>query len=784
MQGEQWKKLEKVFGGYKLIAAFKPGFSTCRTRTRLTQVAFDLAEERLVTVDSKGNGYIVELSNEYPVYKKLGPVGLSSFIAFNPFQNDEILVGLSSTDIKVFNLKKKSSFLLSGHISVPNEISFYKNYALTTSSKEAIIWDLKSCLKMHQLKLHSTNISLKRSAVSTLGQVAVLYSNDIIQIWKFKKFDSDTRVDMKSFGLHNVKDFNFTKDGKTMILSAFWNKILVLSTSTWKPIKIIQLPENLIGVKRIAILPTPLDGGSNHIIAILSSHMIPHFLDLNTSCFIDISIKEVQLLSGIKKLCISMSGLYIACIENNGDLILIKTEKLLPTKSVSKEYVQLKKIGKRKLKPHCTEDHLRGIQQSIKKELKLQRLLSILNEFGEYPKKHRSIIWTTVLQLPANRSAYAALANENPREHIRKDMLKDYPLSEQSKAKLLNITIDCLVNWCPLLGQNLFLPRLVFPFLVVFQNPILAFEAVLCVLCNYCQKWFEYYPLPPLNVLGIVENILLEADPALLNVLCEKGITSTEYAWPLLQTTLSEVLSGDEWMILWDHLWSYGRISLLLMCVVAYNICCREIIISILKTPEDFKKLYTTQGHISVKNLLEIAKRLDHQTPFRIHPSRYFRNKLCFLPTEGPYPPFLMQEYPKFLTDETRIAKFERLKEQNQVLKKHQQHILKESEEKRIHVEAENLRKQIHEARLNELRKCYDEKIRNEEWQLETAWNIVDKNSMSRYECTCKESLNAAKVNDKTDSEKSDAWNRRKCEELQDEVEKLEHEVHTLLETV
>lgn len=122
-----------------------------------------------------------------------------------------------------------------------------------------------------------------------------------------------------------------------------------------------------------------------------------------------------------------------------------------------------------------------------------------------------------------------------------------------------------------------------------------------------------------------MENILLQADPALLNIFCERKITSSEYAWPLLKTAMSEVLSGPEWLILWDHLISFKRPLLLLMCVIAYSICSREIIISSLHTPENVKRYFSSQGHISVKELLKVAQQLDISIPLRVHPSRYLR---------------------------------------------------------------------------------------------------------------------------------------------------------------
>lgn len=46
------------------------------------------------------------------------------------------------------------------------------------------------------------------------------------------------------------------------------------------------------------------------------------------------------------------------------------------------------------------------------------------------------------------------------------------------------------------------------------------------------------------------------------------------YVWPLLETLFSEVLTRDEWLKLFDNVFS-NHPSFLLMAVVAYVTCCR-----------------------------------------------------------------------------------------------------------------------------------------------------------------------------------------------------------------
>lgn len=47
------------------------------------------------------------------------------------------------------------------------------------------------------------------------------------------------------------------------------------------------------------------------------------------------------------------------------------------------------------------------------------------------------------------------------------------------------------------------------------------------------------------------------------------------YVWPLLETLFSEVLTRDEWLRLFDSVFS-NHPSFLLMTCVAYITCCRE----------------------------------------------------------------------------------------------------------------------------------------------------------------------------------------------------------------
>jgi len=58
---------------------------------------------------------------------------------------------------------------------------------------------------------------------------------------------------------------------------------------------------------------------------------------------------------------------------------------------------------------------------------------------------------------------------------------------------------------------------------------------------NWCQHWFEYFPYPPINVLSMIEHVLAEHDPELLEFYYRAGVKTVLYAWSLLEVAFSEV---------------------------------------------------------------------------------------------------------------------------------------------------------------------------------------------------------------------------------------------------
>lgn len=99
---------------------------------------------------------------------------------------------------------------------------------------------------------------------------------------------------------------------------------------------------------------------------------------------------------------------------------------------------------------------------------------------------------------------------------------------------------------------------MVFPFIKCIQNDdLLVFELILSVIVQFQQTWYEGYPAEPLVPLQAIEAIIQSEDPKLMQHLRAQAFTPQIYAWPLLKTLFTEVLSKDDWLRLMDHLFTY-----------------------------------------------------------------------------------------------------------------------------------------------------------------------------------------------------------------------------------
>lgn len=255
---------------------------------------------------------------------------------------------------------------------------------------------------------------------------------------------------------------------------------------------------------------------------------------------------------------------------------------------------------------------------------KLKEYLKSSCDYG-YPEEYRNVIWCVLLQLPVNKDNFLHLKCQKESK-VARNFAKclsniDMPREE---AKNLGDLIAHLSNWSPLFKQVEFIPGIVYPFIKVFPNSqLLTFEIVATILLNYGQLWFEFYPLDPYNFLGMCENVLMLMDAGLAAFYYQNNITPQIYAWSLIKSSFSDVLSETFWFTLWDTIVSNPPYFLVFI-IVAFNTTNRYNIMR-LKCVENITKFFHSMNPLHIKRIIRVAHEMDADYPEIAHPKKFYR---------------------------------------------------------------------------------------------------------------------------------------------------------------
>lgn len=295
------------------------------------------------------------------------------------------------------------------------------------------------------------------------------------------------------------------------------------------------------------------------------------------------------------------------------------------------------------------------------------RLYAILKEFGEYPQRYRQVMWKTLLGLPENCESFAVLLAKDLHPSVQSCMSKYdkrvTSLVDHKTRNNLKQIISCIFYWSKVFEHVTFLPKFVFPFVKLGGGDLLfSFEVIATLLLNHCQLWFEFLPLQmPYNYLNLIENVLMEMDHKLYEFYKSKGITSEQYALPLMQSAFSEVLDEQTWPQLWDHIVS-NEPSFLIFVIVAYNSMHRSMIMK-LKDMENIQLVFHEQNCINFKKFMKKSYAYMKKCPSNIHPRQYMTSFTAL--SHGTYQKF--EYYQKNLIN-VNVTELNALRDEQKIL--------------------------------------------------------------------------------------------------------------------
>ncbi|XP_054478450.1 TBC1 domain family member 31 [Anoplopoma fimbria] len=687
---------------------------------RFLHVAFDTTGDSFLAGDHHGNIYVFDISrNRFRLVQKTGQA--CTALAFSLRRTTEFLVAMADYTIKCFDKDTKQLVSwMRGHEGAVSSISVHSSgrYAITTSLDTAQLWDLDTFQRKRKLNIRQS-VGIQRVFFLPLSNTILsCFSDDSIFAWESDTLFCKYQLPVPDCGPKiSYKAFAVTRDGKSLAAGGRSNLLHLWCLDSKQLVRVIQMPTQVRTVRQLEFLPDSFDGGASQTLGVLSQDGVMRFINIHTcKLLFHMGSHEVA----ITTVTVSPNGRHVVAIMDNGSINVYSVQSLTqelnkpPPSQVAvvsgggadQDLSNLKvkvrsEVVQRPAKCSGRRTHVKILrppaddkENELPAGLNKKRLVAMLKAFGEYPAKYRMFVWRSLLCLPENHAAYSSLTDKGL--HSAYLTLHDkYPIKSHKLQRGLQRVLSALAHWAAIFGEVEYLPLVAFPFVKLFQNnPMLCFEVVATVIVNWGQHWFEYFPNPPLNILSMAENVLAHHDKELLQHLVDCGITSQLYVWPLLETLFSEVLTRDEWLKLFDNVFS-NHPSFLLMACVAYITCCREPLL-LCSQKEDFEYFFHHRNNLDLGAMIKEAYRLMGGTPADIHP----RNMLSDLTplTKGQYPVF--NHYPDFIVEyqsrereKIRLQEMEYLRERQEVSALRADFVRRQAEEEAYYAQQELLQK-------------------------------------------------------------------------------------------
>ncbi|XP_077431909.1 TBC1 domain family member 31 [Vanacampus margaritifer] len=688
-----------------------------QAKVRFLHAAFNTTGESFLAGDHHGNIYAFDIGrNRFRLVQKTGQA--CTALALGLHRSTEFLVALVDNTIKCFD--QDTNQLISwmrGHEGAVSSISIHSSgrYAVTTSLDTAQLWDLDTFQRKRKLNVHQSVGVQKVFFLPLSNTILSCFSDNSIFAWDCDTLVCKYQLQVPDHGPRLFyKVFAVTQDSKILAAGGRSNLLHLWCLGTKKLVKVIQLPAQVRTVRQLEFLLDSFDGGSSQTLGVLGQDGIMRFINIHTSKLL---FHVGSHNNAISSVTISPPGRHVVAILDDGSISVYSVQSL--TEDLNKvgvvcETVACQAPSNQKVKSDTVQrpaSHTGGPKRvksrasaagsivedkenQLPSGLNKTRLVGLVKTFGEYPAKYRTFVWRSLLCLPENYTAYNSLTDKGP--HSAYLIIHEkYPIKSEKLLRGLQRVLSALSHWASIFGEAEYLPLLTFPFVKLFQNnPLLCFEVVASVLVNWCQHWFEYFPNPPLNILNMVENILAHHDKELLQHLVDCGITSQLYVWPLLETLFSEVLTRDEWLRLFDNVFS-NHPSFLLMACVAYLMRCREPLL-LCAQKQDFEYFFHHRNNLDMEAMIKDAYRLMSNTPAELHPSRMLSD---FMPlTKGQYPVF--NHYPEFIVEyqtrereRIRLQEMEYLHQRQEIMSQHTDLVQRQADEDTYYVQQELLQK-------------------------------------------------------------------------------------------
>lgn len=610
---------------------------------RFLHIAFDHTGKRMVAGDSQGNIYAFDLrKNKFWFICHLNHS--STAISFTPILGQDLIVALSDCSILCMDsVSKTRKRTLNNHTTCVSHISIDSDSSrmLSSSLEQAIVWDLRTFDILHNLTLKKDIDILKVFFLPVKNHIVSAFKDGSVFLWNSHSLERISNfITDNEEGPMGLKTIDGSNDGTLLVCGGRVTWILVWSVENEKPLYTISLANHLTAVRQLNFLASLKESGNQHFLSLLSHEGTVHLYKLDSAELVhSISLDDGKIISK----AVSATGFKVAVISSFGVFQLYDMSFIFRPKIQIKPH----KLQKSSVVPKLTASKEVAIRYPPKKkkvEVEFSRLYAIVREFGEYPERYRFFIWSKLLRLPKNEKNLNSYL-EGGLHDLCFMTNKGFPIANRTLKRAFTRMMSMLRYWCPLMQEIDYMPYLVFPFVkLLHTNMLMCFELIITFIGSWCQNWFIFCPFPPYNILCVVENIISHHNRTLLTHFAQHGVTTSIYAWPLLYTGFSDVFNKENWLKLWDNIFSNPP-EFILYVVAAYSLVSHQVLRRC-RLSSEFKQFYQKHG-VSVSAVIEEAYSLQRSTPSEIDPKPII-GPLEYLP-KGGYPVF--SRVPRFEVD-------------------------------------------------------------------------------------------------------------------------------------
>ncbi|XP_045623958.2 TBC1 domain family member 31 isoform X1 [Procambarus clarkii] len=556
--------------------------------------------------------FIVSMTEKkFYLLKKIN--ALCTALTFHPYQENTLILASASCKVYRINVDDGSVIPMEGHTSPAEAIQLGARSPLviTHNAHEVLLWSWPSVSLTSRMRHDETVTVVWAGHVWQRDELVVSFINGSVLIWVSHTRNIQVHIEPPKGLDFDFKAFVLSRGGEWLVGGGKSHLLVTYSLISRSVAQVVQLPASCSDVYQPVFLPS-VHPNYSQVLALLNSTGVLNIIDFTTATKLK-TIRSQRF--NIDMVNVSDDGNFLAVTFANCITKIYAVRALFPEdpKNVSipqitKEEVAFKIVEKREKEER--EEEIRR-RDRRKKTMELQELLDknkwykILQEFNSYPEKYRHLIWLSMLEVPRNYSVFSSLLDKGT--HTSFEGLQEVlQLSDGTLLRTLQGTLSCLAHWAPFLSSVEYLPEFVFPFVKMFHsNRLLCFEVTVTIIMNWCNLWFEFWPKPGITVLNVVEQIVCEVDPTLLAHLTMLKVTAEDYAWSLLTTAFSKVLSTSDWLVLWDHILS-NQLSFLPCVTAAFTLRSRKTLFTC-SDANEVKMYYCQESWVPIKQVLDKA---------------------------------------------------------------------------------------------------------------------------------------------------------------------------------